>query len=260
MRTVSLIYLLILVLTTLPAGAQEVGDRVALVEEGETHVKSVAVALATTAMLASSAMANEETEQLKLETEHWEFNHIAVVVADLERSRDWAMSLGLVDCPAGPAVPFPEVTIEGVSHDLVRPKRVRFSPYGEDRELRASVSGSGTTCRMGPIMMELSQPTDRWKSADGKAVYSVEHLENVGQGVSHIAYVVPPEEWDRQVATLKARGVEIIQSASFEAELSGRSDLVMAFETVHIDSREALGYVIELIREPALRPAEAVSR
>ena len=88
----------------------------------------------------------------------------------------------------------------------------------------------------------------------------MQKVEDVGQGVSHIAYIVPPEEWDRQVATLKARGVEIIQSASFEAELSGRSDLVMAFETVHIDAREALGYVIELIREPALRPAEAGSR
>jgi catechol 2,3-dioxygenase-like lactoylglutathione lyase family enzyme len=195
---------------------------------------------------------------MKLETEHWKFDHIAVVVADFERSEDWARSLGLIDYPAGSRSPS-EVTIEGVSHALGPAKRVRFSCYGEDRPGKPSDYGRVVMYRMGPIKIELMRPSDPWKTADGKAIYNLEHLEKVGQGVSHIGYTVAQEEWDRQVATLKARGVEIIQSATWQAEVS-KSDQVMASETVHIDAREALGYVIELVREPALRPAEAGSR
>ena len=65
-----------------------------------------------------------------------------------------------------------------------------------------------------------------------------EFLENVGDGIDHIAYTVDAEHFDAEVEKMEAKGLDII--------FSGR--LPSGFRFVYFDTRKYGGIVTELMK------------
>jgi outer membrane protein assembly factor BamB/quinol monooxygenase YgiN/catechol 2,3-dioxygenase-like lactoylglutathione lyase family enzyme/pimeloyl-ACP methyl ester carboxylesterase len=198
-----------------------------------------------------------EAGKINEETKHWKFNHVGVIVDDMEKAVQYYKSLGFVDF-IGVPIDFPsEVTIDGSTHAVGRFKQLEYTAYGEyivkDGEVvtqgRAGPRRKGASnvfCKVGPITLELISPSGAVKT------YHIDTLEGKGEGINHIAYTVDSEHYDNVVEKMKAKGLETIQSGIFQAETS-RSDKVMSFEYVYSDTREGGGFPIELMGVTAPR-------
>lgn len=112
----------------------------------------------------------------------WTFDHVGVVVRDLEKAMEYFQSLGI-----GPFIATPsEVTTE---------RKV----YGKPADIKLK----GAHAQLGPIKFELIQPVA------GESVQK-EFLVNKGEGINHIGFIV--DDLDREVARLGEKGFQVISS------------------------------------------------
>ncbi len=166
------------------------------------------------------------------ETKNWTFHHLGVIVADMEKAVEYYRSLGFIEfLPERPAPANP-------------PTWVEMTAYGKtiikDGELQVprkpgATSVPNTWCRIGTVTLELIQPGE-------SSVRNVnrDFMENVGDGINHIAYTVDGEHFEEEIKKMKARGLEII--------LSGR--LSNGGGYVYFDTRKFGGIVTELMSYP----------
>ena len=167
------------------------------------------------------------------ETKHWKFHHLGVIVADMEKVVEYYRSLGFVDIlPARDRSTPPPTWVEMTTYGetvladgeaLVPPKPGDMSP-------------PNTWCRIGSMTLEIIQPGEGgWKNVNR------DFLENVGEGINHIAYMINGEHFEQEVEKMKSRGLEIV--------LSGRQSTGGGF--VYFDTRKAGGIITELMSYPS---------
>jgi methylmalonyl-CoA/ethylmalonyl-CoA epimerase len=165
------------------------------------------------------------------ETRNWRFHHLGVIVADMEKAVEYYDSLGFIDSmperprPANPPT-MEELTVYGKAVIKDGERQVPRKPGGKPPV-------PNTWWKIGEITLELIQPGE----GSIKDV-NREFLENVGEGIDHIAYTVDAEHFDREVEKMKAQGLDII--------LSGRMSNGGGF--VYFDTRKVGGIVTELMR------------
>lgn len=111
----------------------------------------------------------------------WKFDHVGVVVKDLEKAIDYYQSLGI-----GPFI-------------LYTPGPVDRKIYGKP----ANIKLKGAAAPMGPISLELIQPVE------GESLQK-EFLESKGEGVNHIGFMV--DDIDKEVEKLEKEGFKLIVS------------------------------------------------
>ena len=167
------------------------------------------------------------------ETKNWTFHHLGVIVADMEKAVEYYKSLGFVDVL--PETPRPANP----------PAWVEMTSYGEtllkDGQVLVPLKPGGkpvpnTWCRVGSMTLELIQPGEGgWKNVNR------DFLENVGEGINHIAYTVAGEHFEQEIEKMKARGLEIV--------LSGRQSNGGGY--VYFDTRKVGGIITELMSYPS---------
>jgi len=168
------------------------------------------------------------------ETKNWTFHHLGVIVADMDKAVEYYQSLGFIDIlPQSPRSTSP-------------PSWVEMTAYGKtvlkDGQVLVPVKSGArpvpnTWCRVGSMTLELIQPGEGgWKNVNR------DFLENVGDGINHIAYTVDGEHFEQEVEKMKARGLEIV--------LSGRQSTGGGF--FYFDTRKVGGIITELMWYPSL--------
>jgi len=109
---------------------------------------------------------------------NWKFNHIGVVVRDVDKAVEYYQSLGIVDKATD------RVTMEGKKAKLV-----------------------GRFINIGSLLIEL------WQPARGETVQQ-EFLDSRGEGVNHIAFHV--DDLAREKAKLVEKGIPVVFSVKDE--------------------------------------------
>ena len=164
------------------------------------------------------------------ETSNWKFHHLGVIVADMEKAVEYYKSLGIVDFPpktAGPANRPTMVEMTAYGKTIIKDGQVLVPPKPGGKSVPVQF------CRVGPITLELIQPGE-----GGAKNVNRDFLENVGEGIDHIAYMVDAEHFEQEVEKMKAKGLEII--------LSGKESHGGGW--IYFDTRKVGGIIIELMR------------
>ena len=120
-----------------------------------------------------------------------DFNHVGVIVKDMDKTIDYLESIGIGPFGMMDGKRWVEVTFKGELH-------------GKPAEWKVKIS----TGKVGPTEIELLQPSG------GPSVLQ-EFLDDVGEGVHHIAYLVDDvrAEMDKMIK----KGMEILTSANLDA-------------------------------------------
>ncbi len=139
----------------------------------------------------------------------WKFDHIGVVVRDLDQAIKYYRSLGFAAFSANPSA-------------VVTDRKV----YGKP----ANIKLKGAETQLGAIQFEMLQPVE------GESVQK-EFLAKRGEGINHIGFVV--EDLDQEVAKLEARGFPVVSS--------GKIPPRGAF--AYVDTSKIGGVFIELIKK-----------
>jgi catechol 2,3-dioxygenase-like lactoylglutathione lyase family enzyme len=110
-------------------------------------------------------------------------HHLSIVVADIEKATRYYESIGI-----GPFAEYPPMS-EYVKIDV--PDEEGFY----NLKIRCA--------QIGPVQLQLIQP------GEGKSLYK-DHLEQKGEGVYHLGFVV--EDIDASEQTVRDMGIEVISS------------------------------------------------
>lgn len=168
------------------------------------------------------------------ETKNWTFHHLGVIVADMDKTVEYYKSLGFIDFP--PEKPRPTTPAAPPA------TWQEFSVYGEpvikDGKLMVPAKpgakpGMIKWCWMGTIALELTLPGD----GAFRTVHN-DFLDNVGEGIEHIAYGVSPENFDEEVERMKAKQLPVVMSGS-QSKDSG---------FIYFDTRKVGGIITELMK------------
>ena len=143
-------------------------------------------------------------------TGSWKFDHIGVVVRDLDQAIAHYRSLGFGAFSANPS-------------EVATDRKV----YGKP----ANIKLKGAETQLGTIRFEMLQPVE------GESVQK-EFLAKKGEGINHIGFVV--DELDQEVAKLEAKGFPVVSS--------GKIPPHGAF--AYVDTSKIGGVFIELIKKP----------
>jgi len=138
------------------------------------------------------------------------FDHMGVVVRDMDKAIEYYQSLGIG--------PFEPVTT------AVAEKKLRGKPADDVKfELRVA--------RIGQIRLELIQPVE------GESLHK-EFLENKGEGINHLCFSV--DDIDKEAAKLVKKGFKVIASRKF----------VNGGGNVYFDTGKVGGVLLELLQQP----------
>jgi catechol 2,3-dioxygenase-like lactoylglutathione lyase family enzyme len=155
-------------------------------------VRMLLVAAALAALLNLAAQSLPAPEEAKPTVDlaiYRQVTHVGWVVKDLDRVVAYWEKLGLRNIHRNGVQEFPDVTYGGKKTPL---------------SLKMAFAN------LGNVQIEWIQPVK------GKSVYD-EFLHPHGDGIHHLAYsVASPAQLDQQVAYFKARGLEVIQSGSWQ--------------------------------------------
>ena len=139
------------------------------------------------------------------------FDHIGVVVRDLDRAIEYYQSLGI-----GPFELFDQQVMDTLTDKTMCGKPVDF---------KMEVA----TAWIGSVKLELSQPVK-------DSPVQEEFLESKGEGINHVAFLV--DDFDKESAKLADKGFKVIQGAKFATGGGG----------AHFDTREVGGTAIEIVQ------------
>ncbi len=136
-------------------------------------------------------------------------DHVGVVVRNLDKTIDYYQSLGIG--------PFEKRTIDALGDRTL---------FGKPASFTLKIA----TAPMGPIKLELIEPGEG-------AVLLKEFLENNGEGINHLGFLV--DNLDRHKNKARMKGLEIILTIK----------LPKGAECAYVDTRhEAGGVIMELLR------------
>ena len=146
----------------------------------------------------------------KEESPFSKFDHVGVVVRDINKAIEYYKSLGIG--PFGPVTtPVAEKKFYGKPTE----------DYGVELRL----------ARLGQIHIELLQPVKGASPAMG-------FLEKRGEGINHICFAV--DDVEKEAAKLVEKGFEVISSVKFQ---NGGGN-------VYLDTGKVGGVLIELLQQP----------
>ena len=150
-------------------------------------------------------------EQKEKETSPFtKFDHVGVVVRNLDRAIEYYDSLGM-----GPFEPL---------GTAVAQKTLRGRPF---EDIRAD----GRIGQMGQIKLELVQPVA------GESLHK-EFLETRGEGINHVCFAV--DDIEKETAKLANKGFKIMSTVTF----------VKGGGNVYFDTGEVGGMLTELLQRP----------
>lgn len=143
------------------------------------------------------------------------FDHIGIVVRDMDKAIKYYQSLGMG--PFEPS-PYPVAAVER----KVRGKRIELN----------SIKLIERLGRAGPVVLQVIQPVE------GETTWK-EFLETKGEGVQHIGFRV--DDIEKEEARLVAKGIKPLYSSRFK---NGGG-------ATYFDTGEVGGVLIELIQWPS---------
>jgi catechol 2,3-dioxygenase-like lactoylglutathione lyase family enzyme len=143
---------------------------------------------------------------------NWELFHLGLVVKDLDKTFDYYQSLGLV-----------------TSLVKRRPSYIRptFEEHGKPREER-DYPTKVKIFRMGPLPFEMLQYKEGSKTPNN------EFLENQGEGIAHIGFLV--DDLEAETAKLTRKGIQVVLTEKTEGKVTMR----------YFDTRKLGGLLLEL--------------
>jgi len=136
------------------------------------------------------------------------FDHIAVIVKDLNKAIEYYESLGMGS--------FEKADLSGLTDKTM---------YGKPVDFQTEMAHA----QVGGVTIELIQPVK-------DAPVFEEFLEKNGEGIHHIAFVV--DDLEKETAKLVDKGIEVILTAKLASGGGG----------VYLDTRKIGGVVIELVQ------------
>jgi 4-hydroxyphenylpyruvate dioxygenase-like putative hemolysin len=139
----------------------------------------------------------------------WTFHHVGVVVRDLDKAMKYFQSIGIGPFTANPS-------------EVATDRKV----YGKP----ANIKLKGAEAQLGPIKFELIQPVE------GESVQK-EFLENKGEGMNHIGFIV--DDLETEVRKLEKKGFSVISSGKIPP--SGGF--------AYVGTNKVGGVIIELIKK-----------
>jgi methylmalonyl-CoA/ethylmalonyl-CoA epimerase len=146
----------------------------------------------------------------QLELDKLKFDHMAVVVKDIQKSVDlYSKAFGLK---------FEEIAEHQLPPDVIT--RGKPTPY----TMKVSFA------QMGPVRLEMVQVVE------GECIYT-EFLREHGEGIHHLGFEV--EDLEKEVAKAESQGLELICYLKMVG--------IMAF--AHFDADKTSGVRIELVQE-----------
>ena len=148
-----------------------------------------------------------EIKQDKLPFE--KFDHVGVVVRDLDKAIEYYQSLGMG--------PFEKRVIDTPADKTM---------YGKPADFKLKIA----TAPLGPIKLEIIEASDG-------AILQQEFLENKGEGINHIAFAVG--DLEKEKATLMMKGLKVILTIK----------LPTGAECAYFDTRRVGGVIMELVKK-----------
>ena len=136
------------------------------------------------------------------------FDHIGVIVRNLDKAIEYYQSLGIG--------PFEKMDLSGLTGKTM---------YGKPTDFETEMA----MAKLGAVGIELIQPVK-------DAPLFEEFLENNGEGINHIAFVV--DDLKKETAKLTGKGAKVILEARLESGGGG----------AYLDTREVGGVIIELVQ------------
>jgi methylmalonyl-CoA/ethylmalonyl-CoA epimerase len=120
-----------------------------------------------------------------------DFNHVGVIVRDMDKTIQYLESIGIGPFGMMDGSKWVDIPFKGELH-------------GKPAEWKVKIS----TAKVGPTEIELLQPSG------GQSALQ-EFLDDVGEGVHHIAYLV--DDVRGEIDKLMKKGIEILTSANLDA-------------------------------------------
>ena len=137
------------------------------------------------------------------------FDHVGVVVRDLDKAIEYYQSLGMG--------PFEKRTIDTPADKTMYGKPAGF-------KLKMAIAP------LGPIRLEIIEASDG-------AILQQEFLENKGEGINHIAFAVG--DLEKEKAKLMMKGLKVILTIK----------LPTGAECAYFDTRQVGGVIMELVKK-----------
>ena len=139
---------------------------------------------------------------------NWELRHVGVVVRDIDRTVEYYQSLGIVT---------------GIGPDRTADnKSLSAMVYGEPADPKYKIKIKAI--EIGPVRLQFNQPLE------GESRQK-DFLDNFGEGINHLAFVV--DDLDSERAKLTEKGIQVMY------EVKGNA---------YFDTREFGNVVIQLLQ------------
>ena len=142
----------------------------------------------------------------------WKFDHVGVVVRDMDNATAFYQSLGIG--------PFEPSAIVGRERE-----RTLRGKLADDIKIKEQ------SAQIGQVRLQLIQPVA------GESLHK-KFLEDKGEGVNHVAFIV--DDLDKEVAKLAEKGLKVISSVTY----------VKGGGEVYLDTAEVAGFYIQLTQPP----------
>jgi len=136
------------------------------------------------------------------------FDHVAVIVKDLDKAIEYYQTLGMGH--------FEKADLSGLTDKTM---------YGKPVDFQTEMAHA----QVGGVTFELIQPVK-------DAPVFEEFMEENGEGINHIAFVV--DDLEKETAKLVEKGAEVILTAKMPGGGGG----------VYLDTRKVGGVLIELVQ------------
>ena len=149
--------------------------------------------------------------------ENWKFDHVGVVVRDMDKAVEYYQSLGIGTFE-------PEVTVDRHTY-----KDLKI--YGKTPDPDTIPKTKIRFGQIGSLRLELMQPIE------GESFHN-EFLDSKGEGIEHIGFTV--DDLDKETAKLVDKGVPII--------MSGKIPAIGGLGIAHFDTRKVGNVIIELLQ------------
>lgn len=153
---------------------------------------------------------------------NWRTFHVSLIVNDLDKTFEYFQSLGLVSSRL----------------QILREKAPRVAyeihgEYGGSQNSPRRGPGKVALFRMGPLPMELIQPSEASRDANS------EYIDTKGEGISHMAFFV--DDIEAETARMVGKGIRLLLTERVDGKIISH----------YFDTREYGGLVVEMKQKGA---------